>query len=1451
MKQGIKFVIIFFLIFYFSILFNLELVGQENVGKELKNSKNPFQIGQESIVNASNLTITKVGEWGTGPYNDVFISGNYAYCAAIGAGLDIIDISDPSNPNLLGNYNTWREAYGVYVSGNYAYVADGSGGLKIIDISNPTSPTLIGSCGTSGSAYDVYVSGGYAYVANVSIDSYGLKVIDITDPTHPLLVGSCYTSGSPHGVFISGNYAYVADGSGGLKIIDISNPTSPTLIGSCDTSGWAYDVYVSGGYAYVADGECAEFKIINISEPTSPYLVGSCYTSQNALGVYICDNYAYVADNWGGIKVIDITDPTNPILITSFNTQGNAQGVYINRSYAYVANGVGGLKVLDISYPTSPKLIGTYDHSGNGLLDVFVSGNYAYAIDDLEGLKIIDISDPTSPALVACYDTSGSALGIYVSGGYAYVADASGGLKIIDVRNTTSPTLVASYDQINARDVFVYGNYAYAIDYFSGLKIIDISDPTSPALIACYDASGSTGIYVSGGYAYITDGEGLKIIDITDPTSPTLVGRYDLSGGIQGIYVNGNYAYLAADSKGLKIIDISNPTSPYLVGEYFSSSWKVMDVYVSGNYAYLAAVTGGLQVINLEHITLPTLIGSYDTSGWAYGVYCVNNLIYLADYFCGKLYILENSSLEGINVVSPNGGEKWPRGSTQNISWTSSGLEGDVTIDLYKGGVFYSRIGSAAVASGNFSWRIPSDLPLGNDYKVRIYNNSISDYSDNYFSISDYLQELVVTSTIPKSGEENVPVDTAIEAYFNQELDPSTVNQLTVNLYEGANKITVNLAYDNSTKCIKIKPTSNLLPGQLYTVILNEGIRSKSGINLSRFVWSFKTITSSQRERVVSKLNELKNVSLETINFQKMLLVDYLYAGLQNMTVSQLHDLYRFIENLLIPNLITGSTGISASDKLKHSFGPGSKGITKGIRIFLISLGLFNDTYSIFERFESYFAWKNSKLLSELLPSPLDPVQSPPSREEIENYLENKYEFYLPDEDTLNLIERGVEPPPKYIGAKEIKEEVIRTIDNLANSLPTDIEADKAERMIEAINSCINYLKKSQIEEVHTNVLSKYTGKVIILGQINTWKDQLFWGINNLTYEESAYILSTIIKTAGAIIKVGGIGTSWSVFGLGAVALGDIIIYGMGGGEIIWEKFAGEKLSPIAAITDAVMNLFAQFNFELLYHLEFIKNTCVNINPLARENRQTKVSSLKVLPLDKAMGESEDLQIISVNIPYLNLDVSETAKGKISIKNNSAYSYRVLITGWLFANPTSSEGRKIISVINSRETVISSLNASDIEFTYSCPSTLPYGPEGFEVSLTIFGKNETMGNQVIIGPIVHNLIAGSSKDLEDLKSVLSGETFSDYIILNDYKETSIYIPDSLQSILFCLHTQEGGDADLHLYDSSGNHIGLNYSTGEIENQIRGAEYSGDKAKVEYIKINCCNEDRSSRSSSNF
>ena len=185
---------------------------------------------------------------------DVYLSGTKAYVAAWADGLLIIDVSNPKAPILLGSYDTPGDAMGIYISDNTAYVADGNlqltvggvlsglqmevlgGGLQIIDVSNPKTPTLLGSCNIPSSAKDIYVSGGVAYIVadegnltknddgNFELTSVpnpkgGLQIIDVSNSKSPVWLGSYDTPGIAWSVFVSSNTPYVVDVNSGLRII--------------------------------------------------------------------------------------------------------------------------------------------------------------------------------------------------------------------------------------------------------------------------------------------------------------------------------------------------------------------------------------------------------------------------------------------------------------------------------------------------------------------------------------------------------------------------------------------------------------------------------------------------------------------------------------------------------------------------------------------------------------------------------------------------------------------------------------------------------------------------------------------------------------------------------------------------------------------------------------------------------------------------------------------------------------------------------------------------------------------------------------------------------------------------------------------------------------------------------------------------------------------------------
>ncbi|MCP4217049.1 MAG: hypothetical protein GY765_20545 [bacterium] len=92
-------------------------------------------------------------------------------------------------------------------------------------------------------------------------------------------------------------------------------------------------------------------------------------------------------------------------------------------------------------------------------------------------------------------------------------------------------------------------------------------------------------------------------------------------------------------------------------------------------------------------------------------------------------------SIPSISITSPTAGLNWqPDGSAQ-VNWTVVNLTGDVTVELYKGSTLSAAMGTVSAVTGSLTWQVPSDITVGDNYRVRVSRGAVEDYSAN-FSIS-------------------------------------------------------------------------------------------------------------------------------------------------------------------------------------------------------------------------------------------------------------------------------------------------------------------------------------------------------------------------------------------------------------------------------------------------------------------------------------------------------------------------------------------------------------------------------------------------------------------------------------------------------------------------------------------------------------------------------------------
>ena len=500
----------------------------------------------------------------------------------------------------------------VAVYGDHAFVAAGAAGLQVVDITDPNAPLIVGHVDTPGDARDVVVSDGFAYVT----DSFsGLQVIDVQSPELPVIVGYVDTPGIARAVALAGSYAYVADEYKGLQVIDITVPTAPTIVGSLETT-YSIDVAVSGAYAYVAPG----MQVIDISNPAVPVVVGSVNKPNWAVrGIDVHDGYAYAAayemlqnnQTKSTLDIIDIASPTSPVIVGSVQIFGRPADVAVSGAVAFVADGIG-LTTVDITDPISPKVMGSVRKWSSGLAGegkIAVSGSTAYVAGSAYGLHLFAVTKPASPPVLARMDTPGYAVGVALSPPYAYVADYEAGISVIDVTNPLTPAIVGTLDTPGrVTDIVIAGTYAYVADDSAGFKVLDITSPASPQIVGSVLTDARVfDLALSGSHVYLADGAGdLEVIDVSDPESPVWVTTLVTPGMSYGVDASGSYAYVAGDA-GLQVVDISNPALPEIVG---SVNTPGTTLAVSNAFVYMTHYDFGLHVIDVSNPASPALVGN-------------------------------------------------------------------------------------------------------------------------------------------------------------------------------------------------------------------------------------------------------------------------------------------------------------------------------------------------------------------------------------------------------------------------------------------------------------------------------------------------------------------------------------------------------------------------------------------------------------------------------------------------------------------------------------------------------------------------------------------------------------------------------------------------------------------------------------------------------------------------
>jgi hypothetical protein len=462
----------------------------------------------------------------SGMCESVTIAGHYAYLGGVYLGLEIVDISDPHNPTLAAFYEMCSSSQ-VFVDGNIAYVSGGCGGsrdwpdeysiLDILDVSDPTQPAPLGEYiyYTGYCRGEVAVHGSQAFVSYCDENSVQrVGVIDVSDPAQPTWVGSVVIDGALDDLQIREDVLYAATGTGGFQTLDISVPTAPAVMGGwCEARGPSA-IAGRDGLGYMGDG-VGGLRVLDFSEPLTPRTVAHLPLPGFQRDVRLAGDWAYSVDFSRALNLVDVSDPARPVLLSRILE--DLRSAVVRDGYAYLAVGAPGLRIYDLSDPQLPVLVGQCDLTGYAW-DLEVAGGFAYVCTFHEGLQVVDVSDPTQPVRRGGIRVEHEyMLSMAMVDSYVYVPTNNQHLQVFDVSHPDHPTLALTYpmnclEQISATGSRLYVN-TYDADFMDGVTVLDVSEPLTPVIVGDFRMPGGClSVLVDEPYLFVTAGGSLMVL---------------------------------------------------------------------------------------------------------------------------------------------------------------------------------------------------------------------------------------------------------------------------------------------------------------------------------------------------------------------------------------------------------------------------------------------------------------------------------------------------------------------------------------------------------------------------------------------------------------------------------------------------------------------------------------------------------------------------------------------------------------------------------------------------------------------------------------------------------------------------------------------------------------------------------------------------------------------------
>jgi hypothetical protein len=518
---------------------------------------------------------------------------------AHGEGFGILRIDQNLRIQRLAHFNFDQGCTAVELMEDYAFVGGGDGRMTIMNITDPSNPEISATLDLGYIPTQIKISGSTAYVTG---DRF--TIINLENPENPEVISTTNLSGLD--LEIINETACIAIGDDGIRFYDISDPADPSETGHIINSSYRLaqlDGYLLSGHQIIRerfdDGhdyviyDVSNCWLIDVSNPFVPVPINRAMWCYGNLFTTVNDMIAQFYGNPGSWYLSFHSIHQNGRLVPAGRLDPPPQPTRFvtgDTDFLYIVNSEN-LVVSDISSPEQPQELSRLE-LGNVKLSRPQNGSIFFYNSADRIFRSINIENPRLPQFTDFsfeppFDIRSYSLRTYMDN-----------LIITTCRGEQSGIFIVSTDPDNPGETFfeldslfenppaIIDEYMYVPALGDGVIILDISDLMHPREVGRLNV---------GSDVWKLDAEvdllcvycgndSIQVFNIENRDDPQFLSSFGTPHYPLSFQIKDSYLYFDSGWQ-LNIVDLSNPENPEIVGRG-QTHYQVTSFFINPQYIY-------------------------------------------------------------------------------------------------------------------------------------------------------------------------------------------------------------------------------------------------------------------------------------------------------------------------------------------------------------------------------------------------------------------------------------------------------------------------------------------------------------------------------------------------------------------------------------------------------------------------------------------------------------------------------------------------------------------------------------------------------------------------------------------------------------------------------------------------------------------------------------------------